>query len=224
MSIVTEAETTVKLCSSTIKMLRDPTSILYGRNLYKDIVTFNPMFKLIICSNEKLEWSGGKVDGGVERSLSGIAWPFKFVKKPLVPSNERPIRVDLKTEDVASKMAEELFFVLMYVDRAFCRGMEDCRIQPIPSAISEATLQMTHSTSGSVVQNFMNQMTEVTTDVSLASTDAQIMKVFVCEMRDVMTQTAAKRQFESSFVTVGNGGRHLCRAKTDGRGQCRMLK
>ena len=102
---VTETEKTAKLQSSFIKRLRDQSSEIEARNLYKEPVRFCPQFMLVLSTNVDLSWTS--MDGGIKRSVVGIPWPVRFTKNPDSSKGEKRVDPTLKE---ASLFAQGLNF------------------------------------------------------------------------------------------------------------------
>ena len=94
--LITEAEEYLRLYTSTLKLLRDHASELSSRNLFRDLVTFNPCISIIVSTNVKVSFT--TVDEGLELSLGVVAWPFQFVKHPSEPHHRR-VNTALKGQD-----------------------------------------------------------------------------------------------------------------------------
>ena len=114
---ITEAEKKGVINSSNFKTLRDHSSILSCRNLFKDMTAFRVQFMLQMSTNITPSFSS--LDGGVERSLAVVDWLLKFCNRPTSGTNERPIDSTLKSQKVVEAHAVQIVYLLMKVDSAW---------------------------------------------------------------------------------------------------------
>ncbi len=78
--LLTDAESGVRFKAGLLKMLRDQSTDMNARGLFKGLVKFQPQFLGFFAANSNFEFNA--IDGGVERSFTGLPWPFHFTKNP----------------------------------------------------------------------------------------------------------------------------------------------
>ena len=77
--MIPELDHKTKVQSTTFKEFRDPASTISARTLYGDIVPFKVSWGMVLCTNTKVSFTTDVAeDGGVERSVAVIRWPFRF--------------------------------------------------------------------------------------------------------------------------------------------------
>jgi hypothetical protein len=210
---ITEAERSGKgtIISSSYKILRDHSSILSARNLYKDMTSFRVQFMMQLSTNVTTAFTS--LDGGIERSLAVVPWPFRFVRRPAA-EDERHIDSSLKSEAVVAKHAVELVYLLMLVDAAW-KDFDDCRVSPMPTMVQEATKKFLMKDTEDQVSLFVHERTEVVDDVRGASTDAQIVRALrsFLQLKGAKGLQESREALEAHFFAVTSDGRRLMRPK-----------
>ena len=153
---VTETEAKATILSSNYKMLRDHSSKLSGRNLFKDTVEFFVQFGVMFATNIPISFTS--MDGGVMRSLTVVVWPFSFCQNPKGgETNERQIDVRLKKDrDLRHMHAVQLLYLMSKLD-AVMMTWGDSLVGPRPEAVQEATAIFTGSAVGSQLRDFLDQ-------------------------------------------------------------------
>lgn len=108
--VTTEPEKDVKLNASTIKGLtgNDPQQV---RFCHGHAFNYTPKFKLVIQSNNDLEF-GGSFDGGLMRRPIKIVFQNKFVDNPVLP-HERKIDKTLKKKLITNRQFNNEFFEIL---------------------------------------------------------------------------------------------------------------
>ena len=77
--MIPELDHKTKVQSTTFKDFRDPASTVSARTLYGDIVPFKVSWGMVLCTNTKVSFTTDVTeDGGVERSVAVVRWPFRL--------------------------------------------------------------------------------------------------------------------------------------------------
>ena len=209
---ISEADKKGTIISSSYKTLRDHSSVLTARNLYKDLASFRVQFMMQLSTNVTPAFTSN--DGGVERSLVVIEWPLKFTRNPKVGTAERLIKTTLKSEKSTEDHAVQLVYILMKVDRAW-RNFEDSRVSPQPVAVQVATAKFLKKEDDDQALEFLRMDTDTTAVASQATTDSQIVRAFRTYIgrqgRDALKE--AREALEKHLFGVAGEGRRLYRQK-----------
>ena len=156
---VTETEAKSIILSSNYKQLRDHSSMLSGRNLYKDLVHFHPHFGVMFATNIPISFTS--MDGGVLRSITVMVWPFSFCSNPKPKggeTNERQIDVNLKKDHAQRHVhAVQLLYLLSKLDKVMESLPGDSLVGPRPVSVQEATALFTGSAVGSQLRDFLDK-------------------------------------------------------------------
>jgi hypothetical protein len=212
--LITETEKRDKLHSAWLKRLRDQTTQLKARTLFKELVTFNPSWLIMIASNVDIIWTS--LDGGVERSFCATPWPIKFGKNDIPAENVRKGDPSLKTEAVAKSLAPQFFFLLRAVKRVFFQVRLDTIIVPRPWDVVTCTAeQMEADTKGSLA-DFLENKTLKVEDYMQASTDAQVIRAFMEHAKELNKSEATTLLFSQVCKALVNGRRILKFKNTPG--------
>jgi hypothetical protein len=115
------------------------------------------------------------LDGGVLRSLAVVEWPFNFRDNPQLGTNQRRIDTKLK-RDGPARHAAELVLVLLAVDKAWGKDIDNSRVLPQPVLVKTATAKFVPNDEEDQVAEFLRTKTTVVTDPAEASTNAKVMK------------------------------------------------
>jgi hypothetical protein len=208
MLMVTEMEGGDRLKSSWLKRLRDQTTVIKARTLFKELVSFNPMFLLMISSNLDIEWSS--TDGGIKRSLACVPWPIRFGNTANDAENRRIGNPELKTEAKLKEMAPEFFFVLRAVNRVFFKDIGSSTIViPRPyDVVTLTTSRMDADTKGSLDDFLTTKINKVTSEFE-AHTDAKIIRSFCSYATELTKEAATKLLFTQVYKAIVNGKRIL---------------
>ena len=220
-AFITEAEQSLKLYTSTLKLVRDHASKLSSRNLFRDIVTFRPCCSLIVSTNVKVSFT--TVDEGLKLSLGVVNWPFQFVKDRTDPQH-RAVDPQLKSEQAIADMLPSVFWLLAQVDHAFVKDWKGSVIGPEPVQVQEAQAEFLRERGEASVEAFMGDMCGMTMDYKEATTEAKALSTFVGYMADTMSKTQAATAFERNFAGVTTRGRRLCKSIRAGRGEYIVIK
>eukprot|EP00973_Karenia_brevis_P064353 8941710-Karenia_brevis.AAC.1 len=97
-----------------MKTLRDPSSVLQARNLYRDTIEFHPYAGIEISTNVDVKFS--TMDGGIRRCLTSCRWPFQFTSHPQA-DNERLVDVSLKDRQKIQSDLPGLCWLLFKIDQ-----------------------------------------------------------------------------------------------------------
>jgi hypothetical protein len=219
--VVTESEATAKLHSASMKQMRDPTSVIVARNLFKDAMEFSPHYGMQFSSNVRVTFTSA--DGGIRRSCSGLDWPFEFCPRPKKP-NERRINTELKTTAALEAAVPSLLYLIMEADRVFTRVAEDSVVTPRPAEVQEATRLLLADPTKDVLADFMGRV--VACGPAEATTEAAIMKAFA-EAAGVgsgyKVKAALKTMLLERLEPVGLEGRRLMRFRGQRGGYVTLL-
>ena len=104
-----EPEASEKLQVGMIKQLTGGDAITY-RQLYKDPITYVPQYNLFIQCNEVPMLS--KPDGGIQRRLEILEFPFQFVAQPKM-AHERQGNPEMKSEIMKNDAWRDEFFWML---------------------------------------------------------------------------------------------------------------
>ena len=212
---ITEMEATSRLNSGTMKLLRDPASVLEARNLYRDSIEFQPVAGIEIASNVKVNFT--TMDGGVRRSLTALTWPFCFVRA-VVRENERPVDVTLKQTVRVEQMLPGLCYVLLTIDRVFTSTWGDTVVGPRPLAVQVATREATRSDHLSSLEGFLAEKTLGTRIATEAATELELLKAFMAYATE-LTKKEAREVLEADLVKKAVGGRRVLATAAMTRGE-----
>jgi len=212
---ITEMEATCRLNSGTMKLLRDPASILQARNLYRDVMEFQPIAGIEISSNVKVRFTS--MDGGIERSLTALTWPFRFVKSATM-ENEWPVDTSLKQAGKVEKMLPGLCFVLLEIDRAFTSTWNDSVIGPRPVQVQLATKEATRIENLSSLEDFLASMSVTTLVVKEAPTEGQLVKAFT-SFASELSKKQAKDLIDADLIKKITDGRRVYATSSMRRGE-----
>jgi phage/plasmid-associated DNA primase len=184
---------------------------LSARNLYKDMTSFRVQFTLQLSTNVTTAFTS--LDGGIERSLAVVPWPYRFVRRPAA-EDERMIDPTLKSEAIVAKHAVELVYLLMLVDSAW-RNFDDCRVSPMPVLVQEATKKFLMKDTEDQVGLFVQQHMEVVEDARHGSTDAQIVRALrgFLQLKGQRGLQDSREALEKHCFSVITDGRRLMRPK-----------
>jgi P4 family phage/plasmid primase-like protien len=82
-----------------------------ARDMYRSTVTYRPQFGLFLQTNAIPKLN--RADGGVQRRMEVLEFPFKFIKEPTEASH-KPINEDLKDKIIKSpEWRDEMFHTLL---------------------------------------------------------------------------------------------------------------
>lgn len=131
--MTTEPETDDKLQGGLIKKISGG-DIIEARTLHsKHIVKYVPQYKVILQMNNIPKMS--RIDGGIERRMRIIKFPFKFVANP-VEKYERQGNPDVKEKYCKSEEWRNEFFLMMAEAYA---TIKDLKTLKVPKKVSDAT-------------------------------------------------------------------------------------
>jgi hypothetical protein len=211
---ITEAEKSSQILSAQFKALRDHSTVLTGRNMYKDLTSFRVQHMLQLSTNIRAQFSSD--DGGVERSLAVIEWPMKFVKRPTLDSCERAIKPSLKSDASVHSHAIQLIYVLMQIDDVW-RDYDNSRVEPMPVSVVAATARYLNRAEHDQAQEFLAdaRRVHVVGDARLASTGPQIVRAFAefMGLKGARALKDARDLLERYVVSIFGQCRSLYRLK-----------
>ena len=131
--MTTEPESDDKLQGGLIKKISGG-DIIEARTLHsKHIVKYVPQFKVILQMNNIPKMS--KIDGGIERRMRIIQFPFKFVAEPTEPYHRKG-DPDVKEKHCKSAEWRDEFILLLSEVYA---EIKDLKALKAPKSVSEAT-------------------------------------------------------------------------------------
>jgi len=105
-----EPEAEDKLQCGVIKELSGGDDVT-ARDMYRSTITYKPQFGLFLQTNAIPKLN--RADGGVQRRLRVITFPFQFKEHP-VESHEKPINCDLKDKIIKSpEWRDEMLHLLL---------------------------------------------------------------------------------------------------------------
>ena len=216
LACVAECESSMKIVSSTVKTLRDQTTVITSRDLKQNNVKWQPQFGMVLCTNVNLKFTSN--DGGVERSASTVVFQYKFTAQPTEPHHRR-CDPGLKQADMIKRMTEELFFVLKAVKKimfpvSFVPG--DSVIRPRPYSVVEATMaQLAGPLEVNDAQAYLRDKCDIVDDGGLASTSPSIVRAYLAHCELPYTRTAAHQASREitqwAFACAGPGGKQCLR-------------
>jgi hypothetical protein len=222
--VVTETEGTLRLNSTSMKMLRDQSSVISARNLYKDLMEFNPMFGLDLSTNVAVKFS--TLDGGIERSCASIEWPFHFCAVP-AKEHERKVNPKMKESANIRSMLPDLFGILCVIDIVFTKDWADSIVGPRPVPVQNSTKKAMTKETTSTAQSFIDEMLTTTKSTTAATPQIKIEKALI-EYASTLSKKQVKELIDEHFDKVGanvDGSRkYLLRVKGGRRGEYAMLK
>jgi len=176
---VTEADK-MAIVSANFKSLRDHSTTLTARNLYKDLISFPPSFMVMISTNVDPTFTSA--DGGVERSLSVVNWPLKFCKAPEPGTCQRQVDAGLKSPAAVALFAKQLVWLLIQVDTAWM-DYNDSRVGPQPVAVRSAISNFLAQDSTDLALEYLTHLCHVVDGPAEASSPADLRKGFTEWMR-----------------------------------------
>ena len=134
--MTTEPESDEKLQGGLLKKIRGG-DIIEARTLNsKNIIRYVPPFKVIIQANAIPQLN--RLDGGIQRSMSIIEFPFKFVSADKVAEQPFHRIGDPDVRDVSCKSSEwrdEFFLMLTEIYKT----VKDLKDLPRPNSVANAT-------------------------------------------------------------------------------------
>ena len=211
---VTESEKQAKLQSAFLKKWRDATSVFHARGLFKtDNIAISPSWLQTFSTNVDLSWTS--MDGGVQRSLTGVNFPYLFrsvAQPPLVKKcNEM-----LKSPENLRLMAADILYVLMLVDDVFFSGSHrGSVVAPRPWPVQVATDEVCKLATHGYLEDFMSENVNFTDVAHAASTDAAVLKAFKDDSGLPRGEADALLVSRNDRVTVN--GRRLWKNKEKGK-------
>ncbi|CAJ1339899.1 unnamed protein product, partial [Effrenium voratum] len=172
---VNEVEAGVKMRSGMLKDLRDQSSFVEARGLYKDPVRFRPQFMMNFSSNP---FEFRAIDGGMRRSFTAIPWPFKFVARPAPNSNERQLRNNLKQRDfLLANVIPSMEIILKEVDLMFLRDSVSTLVEPRTQSILACTAHLFESLQLQDIREVLDSI-PLSPNAALASSQGDVRKFF----------------------------------------------
>ncbi|CAJ1407495.1 unnamed protein product [Effrenium voratum] len=173
---VNEVEAGVKMRSGMLKDLRDQSSFVEARGLYKDPVRFRPQFMMNFSSNASFEFRA--IDGGMRRSFTAIPWPFKFVARPAPNSNERQLRNNLKQRDfLLANVIPSMEIILKEVDLMFLRDSVSTLVEPRTQSVLACTAHLFESLQLQDIREVLDSI-PLSPNAALASSQGDVRKFF----------------------------------------------
>ena len=133
MLIATEPEETEKLQVGRLKQISGNDQV-QARDLFQSLFYFTPQFGIFFQCNSIPQVS--KVDGGVQRRLRVIEFPFDFVENPILPHQRQ---ADNNIKDVLVKsLAWRQQFVRILI-HIFITEVKDQQSLHPPDSVSQAS-------------------------------------------------------------------------------------
>ena len=176
MVLLTDAEAGTKFKAGLLKMLRDQSTELKARGLYKGLVKFSPQFLSFFAANMDFEFNA--IDGGVERSFTGLNWPFHFKTAPTPGTIERKLE-NVKTESyIKEHIVPGLDLLLRAVDTHLLKDYAETVVLPRPYVVMQATTTLHRDKDDAALDEFMGKLAHED-EWKNASTRPQITKMFI---------------------------------------------
>ena len=125
------------------------------RALHKNNITYRPQFTPFLQCNDMPTLN--KMDGGINRRLKVINYPFKFVENPLKDTNERKINMNLKNDITPEFINEFLLILFEYAHKNI-----DMKIIVQPSAVINSSSE--YLDNNNPVKEFINTYLELTSN------------------------------------------------------------
>ena len=209
--IVPECEEGIKLKCATLKDLRDQTTVITARCLFKDNKKFCPLFLLIFAANIKFMFTS--LDGGAVRSFTAITWPFKFVNNPTPGTNERQAQ-PVKKQETAALAIPTFDLILRMIDDIFLGDAPiiETVISPRPATVQAASKNLMTSTETPACECFCTDRIDDCSDAKAASTCPQILREFQDES-GIKSRQQALALFLANYTRVTSSGRDVLKRK-----------
>ncbi len=206
--LLTDAEAGAKFKAGLLKMLRDQSTELKARGLYKGLVKFSPQFLGFFAANMDFEFNA--IDGGVERSFTGLNWPLHFKTAPTPGTIERRLE-NIKTESyIREHLVPGLDLLLRAVDTHLLKDYAETVVLPRPHAVVQATATLHRDKDDAALDEFMGKL-EREGDWKEASTRPQITKAFVNDYG--ISKDKAPALLKKRFRETKRHGRDLLQYK-----------
>jgi phage/plasmid-associated DNA primase len=206
--LLTDAEAGTKFKAGLLKMLRDQSTELKARGLYKGLVKFSPQFLGFFAANMDFEFNA--IDGGVERSFTGLHWPFHFKAAPTPGTNERMFENIKNERYIREYIIPGLDLLLRAVDTHFLKDYTETVVLPRPHVIMQATATLHRDKDDAALDEFMGKLGRED-DWKEASTRPQITKMFISDYG--LSKDKAPALLKKRFREVKMHGRDLFQFK-----------
>jgi putative DNA primase/helicase len=147
-----EQDTTLKV--GYLKELSGGNKI-QARELFKSPMEFLPQFQLFLMMNNPVKLN--TFDGGIERRLKNIEFPYKFVDNPLLP-HEKKKDLDLKDNfDNNHEYYQQFFLILI---EYYCEYIDGSKHIDVPDSVKKFTEE--YLGESNVVKKFICDNYEIT--------------------------------------------------------------
>ena len=179
--LVPELEQDSEVLVGLLKRLRDQSASIEGRGLFRGAVEFQPQHLQIFSANVKPKLSG--YDGGVQRSFTGVQWPFHFCESPDASQMQKLLNSELKKKSALMTLIPGMDMLLRAFDTVFTSQSTATVVSPRPADVATASSKLLDSIGNTIVAEFINQrFGKATWDV--ASTRPQVTKFLMNEFKD----------------------------------------
>ena len=180
--MATESERGKRLHSACLKRLRDQATVLKARTLFKEGVSFNPTWLVMLASNVEITWTSK--DGGIDCSYSCLPFPIKFGGRADPAQNIRRGDTRLKDPAFAVTMAPQLWYVLKLVFKIFLKdGVADTIVLPRPLEVCRATAEQLLDDMQEQLHSFLDEHIQATSNRLKASKTPVILRAFALHCR-----------------------------------------
>jgi putative DNA primase/helicase len=147
-----EQDTTLKV--GYLKELSGGNKI-QARELFKSPMEFLPQFQLFLMMNNPVKLN--TFDGGIERRLKNIEFPYKFVDNPLLP-HEKKKDLDLKDNFDNNQEYYQQFFLILI--EYYCKYIDGSKHIDVPDSVKKFTDE--YLGESNVVKKFICDNYEIT--------------------------------------------------------------
>ena len=181
MLLVPELEQNHEVLVGLLKRLRDQSASIEGRGLFRGAVEFQPQHLQIFSANVKPKLSG--YDGGVQRSFTGVNWPFHFCERPEADTDQRRLNNTLKNKSTLQSFIPGMDMMLRAFDDVFTSTASTTVISPRPAEVAWATGKLLENVGGHIVDEYVLYRIGRTT-WDLADTRPQVVKDLYKQFKD----------------------------------------
>ena len=196
--MTTEPESDEKLQGGLLKKIRGG-DIIEARTLNsKNIIRYVPPFKVIIQANAIPQLN--RLDGGIQRSMSIIEFPFKFVSADKLGEQSYHRLGDPDVRDKWCKSSEwrDEFFLML---TEYYKGVKDLKDLPRPNSVANATGD--YLDGNNPVKAWLNENYDITNNDKDKIGATELKRTFIEETR---TKDMADVKFKElmSFNNIKN--------------------
>jgi len=213
--LVPELDRSVVLKSAFLKTMRDQSSEITARGLYRGDVSFSPQCLLVFSTNLWPQLSS--IDGGVERSFTAMDFPITFSEFPQ-GDDQRQVDETLKSKSFMHGCRAGWIYLLRAVDDAY-KSEHTTTVSPRPHCVVLATERLLDGNEASSIREFQETCIDLTTDWRAASTRPAIQRRLIETNRE-LSKKAAAELLQRTYSEVKVNGRDLLQVK----GSCKYAK